>query len=99
LLSNLRNYIYYILGPYKNLNKLLDLVLVAKANTKIKFATRAIIIKKITLIVNKVLTATADCRRYYSKKYKLCELVSVNKFAIRDKTISNTIVFEDTVSY
>jgi hypothetical protein len=45
-----------------------------------------------------VLTTTKDYKRCYNKKYKLGKLASVNKSAIRDKIISNTKVFEDTVS-
>jgi hypothetical protein len=58
LLSNLGNHIYYILRPYKNLNKLPNPALVAKAKAKTKFATRAVVIREETLIVDKVLTAT-----------------------------------------
>jgi hypothetical protein len=98
LLSNLRNHTYYILRLYKNLNKLLDFVLIAKTKAKTKFATRAVVIREETLIINKVLTVTANYKRYYSKKYKLCELASVNKSTTKNKTISNTTVFKNAFS-
>jgi hypothetical protein len=81
------------------LNKLPNLIPIAKAKAKTEFAIGAIIIREETLIVDKVPTTTKDCQRRYSKEYRLCKLASVNKSAIRDKTISDTIVFEDTISY
>jgi hypothetical protein len=94
----LGNHIYYILRPYRNLNKLPDLAPIARAKAKTEFATRAVVIREETLIADKVLTATKDYERRCNRECKLSELASVNESAIRDKTISNTKVFEDTVS-
>jgi hypothetical protein len=98
LLSDLRNQTYYILGPYRNLNKLLNPAPIARAKAKTEFATRAVVIREETLIASKVLTATKDYKRRCNKECELNELASVNKSTIRDKTISNAKVFEDTVS-
>jgi hypothetical protein len=98
LLSDLGNHTYYILRPYRNLNKLPDPALIARAKAKTEFVTKAIVIREETLIANKVLTTTKDYKRCYNKKCKLSELASVNKSATGDKTISNAKVFEDTVS-
>jgi hypothetical protein len=95
----LGNYIYYILRPYRNLNKLPDLTPIAKAKAKTEFATRAVVIREETLIANKVLTVTKDYERHHNRECKLSELASVNESATGDKTISNAKVFEDTVSY
>jgi len=99
LLSNLGNYTYYILRPYRNLNKLLNLALIARAKAEMEFEIGAVVIRKETLIVDEVPTAIKDYKRCCSKEYELYKLVSVNKSAIRDKTISNTIVFKDAISY
>jgi hypothetical protein len=98
LLSDLGNYTYYILRPYRNLNKLPDPALIARAKAKIEFVTGVIVIREETLIANKVLTATKDYERRCNKKCKLSKLASVNKSATKDKTISVAKVFKDTVS-
>jgi hypothetical protein len=98
LLSDLGNHTYYILRPYRNLNKLPDPAPVAKAEAETEFATEAVVIREETLMVDKVLTATEDYKRRCSKEYELCELASVNESAIRDETISDAAVFEDALS-
>jgi hypothetical protein len=98
-LSDLGNHIYYILGPYRNLNKLSNLTSITRANSKTVFAIGAIVIREETLLVDKVLTTIKDCKRYYSKEYNLCELASINKSTLRDKTISDTAVFKNAISY
>jgi hypothetical protein len=99
LLSDLGNYTYYILRPYRNLNKLPNPAPVAKAKTKTEFATRAVVIREETLIVDVVPTTIKDCERCCSKECELCELASVNESAIEDKTISDATVFKDALSY
>ena len=56
-------------------------------------------IREETLMIDEVLTATEDCRSRRSGEYELCELASVDESAIGDKTISDSAVFEDTVSH
>jgi hypothetical protein len=57
------------------------------------------VIREETLMVDEVLTATEDCRSRRGGEYELCELASVDESAIGDKTISDSAVFEDTVSH
>jgi hypothetical protein len=99
LLSDLGNHTYYILRPYRNLNKLPDPIPIARAKAKTEFVTGAVVIREETLIADKVLTATEDYERRCNRKYELSELASVNESATGDETISDAKVFEDTVSY
>jgi hypothetical protein len=99
LLSDLGNYTYYILKPYRNLNKLPNPTPIAKAEAETEFATRAVVIREETLIADEVPTATKDYERCCNRECELSELASVNKSTIGDKTISDTKVFKDTVSY
>jgi hypothetical protein len=38
-------------------------------------------------------------KKYNNKKYKLSKLISINRFIIKDKTISNNKSFINIISY
>jgi len=99
LLSDLRNYKYYILDLYKNLNKLPIFRSITKIKAKIEFVMEreivieAAIIREETLIIEETSTTFKGNKGYSNKEYKLGELVS------EDKIISNTKIFVDVIFY
>jgi hypothetical protein len=105
LLSNLGNYRYYILGLYRNLNKLPVPRPITDAEAEIEFAMEreiligGAVIKEETLIAEEASTALRGNKGHGDKECELSELASVNTSVTGDKTISNTEFFADAVSY
>jgi hypothetical protein len=57
------------------------------------------IIREETLLAKEVPTALRGNKGFSNKEYKLNKLVSIITSIIGDKTVSNTEIFADTISY
>jgi hypothetical protein len=105
LLSDLRNYTYYILRPYKSLNELLIPILITEAKAEIEYIIEGeiiiegAIIREKTLPAKETLTPLKVNKKHSNKECKLNKLISVNIFVIEDKTISNIKFFADAIFY
>jgi hypothetical protein len=99
LLSDLRNYMFYILGPYGNLNELPIPRPITKAETETEYIIEIIIIKEKILSAEEILIFLRGNKRYSNKEYRFDKFASINISIIRDKTISKTEFFADIISY
>ena len=79
---------YYIPGPYRKLVQVPILKPITEDQAKTEY-----------IIKGETPTALKGNKGYSNKEYKLGKLVNVNRSAIRDKIISNSKSFINTVSY
>ena len=99
LLSDLRNYRYYLPRPYENLNELLAPRSVAKAEVGTEFTMGAAVAREETLPAEETSTCLGDDEGHSDKECKLDELASVESIsAIGDDIISDAELFADAVS-
>jgi hypothetical protein len=104
-LSDLGNYRYYILGPYRNLNELPVPRPITDAEAEMEFIIEgeiiigAAMIREATLMAEEAPTALRGNEGYGDKECEFGKLVSVDASATGDKTISDAEFFADTVSY
>lgn len=104
MLSDLRNYTYYILRPHGNLNELPIPGPIAEAKAETEYTIEreivieATIIREETLLAKETLIPLRGNEGHSDKERRLDELVSVNISTTGDKTMSNAEFFADTVS-
>ena len=102
MLSDLRNYRYYIPGPYRNLNKLPVPRPITEAEAKIEFAIEgeiaigATMIREETLIAEEALTTLRSDEGHGDKECELNELASVDTSTTGDEMISDTVSYQSS---
>lgn len=99
LLSDLRNYRYYIPRPHENLNELPAHGSIAEAEAETEFAMGAAVIREETLLAKEAPTALRGDEGHGDEECDLRELASVDASATGDETISDAEFFADAVSY
>jgi hypothetical protein len=98
LLSDLRNYAYYIPGPHGNLNELPIPGPMAEAEAQTEYAMEGEIAMEETLPAEETPTTLGGDEGHSDKECRLGELASVDVSATGDETMSDGEFFADAVS-
>jgi hypothetical protein len=104
LLSDLRNYTYYIPGPHGSLNELPVPGLMTEAEAETEYVMEGEIIMEGAMIREETLPARETPTplgvngEHSDKECRLDELISVDMFVTEDETISDAEFFADAVS-
>lgn len=98
LLSDLRNYRYYIPRPHENLNELPAPGSIAEAEAGTEFTMGAAVAREETLPAEEMPSRLGDDEGHSDKECRLDELASVDMSATGDDTISDAEFFADAVS-